>query len=360
MEKILTIVIPTYNMQDYLRRCLDSLLVPAEQLPLMEVLVLNDGSKDNSSSIAHEYQDKYPQTFIVIDKENGNYGSCINKALTVATGKYIRILDADDWYNTENLSSLISLLMNEESDVVLTDFDVHLPSKTIKVDSFFKKKNYVYPIEEAYEENKKEIWNVQMHSICYKLICFEGIEYHQTEGVSYTDKEWNSMPWVNVKTLRYIPVEVYQYNLSREGQTCDKKVFLKKIPEQIIGIRNCLLKADVLFCKVDDFHKQLLFETIAYRIQSLYHYIKVDVMDNPQFIIDFDKELVKRYPQYAELIETDVMRCYYPYRYIKKWRESDYASIPFLIKFSFLFVRKSVGLSKRMLNFFGLYQYERP
>lgn len=69
MEKILTIVIPTYNMQDYLRRCLDSLIVPEEQMKQLEVLVVNDGSKDNSSAIAHEYQDKYPGTFRVIDKE---------------------------------------------------------------------------------------------------------------------------------------------------------------------------------------------------------------------------------------------------------------------------------------------------
>ena len=72
MEKILTIVIPTYNMQDYLRRCLDSLIVPEEQMQRLEVLVVNDGSEDNSSAIAHEYQDKYPDTFRVVDKENGN------------------------------------------------------------------------------------------------------------------------------------------------------------------------------------------------------------------------------------------------------------------------------------------------
>ena len=72
MEKILTIVIPTYNMQDYLHRCLDSLIVPEEQMKHLEVLVVNDGSKDNSSAIAHEYQNKYPDTFRVIDKDNGH------------------------------------------------------------------------------------------------------------------------------------------------------------------------------------------------------------------------------------------------------------------------------------------------
>ena len=94
MEKILTIVIPTYNMQDYLHRCLDSLIVPEEQMKHLEVLVVNDGSKDNSSAIAHEYQNKYPDTFRVIDKDNGHYGSCVNAALKIATGKYFRLVDA--------------------------------------------------------------------------------------------------------------------------------------------------------------------------------------------------------------------------------------------------------------------------
>ena len=86
MEKILTIVIPTYNMQDYLRRCLESLIVPEKQMKQLEVLVINDGSKDNSSAIAHEYQDKYHDTFRVIDKGNGNYGSCVNRGLQEAKG----------------------------------------------------------------------------------------------------------------------------------------------------------------------------------------------------------------------------------------------------------------------------------
>ena len=78
MTKLLSIIIPTYNMQKYLRHCLDSLLVSDEMMDQLEVLVINDGSKDNSSKIAHEYETKYPNTFRVVDKENGNYGSCVN------------------------------------------------------------------------------------------------------------------------------------------------------------------------------------------------------------------------------------------------------------------------------------------
>ena len=124
MEKILTIVIPTYNMQDYLHRCLDSLIVPEEQMQRLEVLVVNDGSKDNSSAIAHEYQDNYPDTFRVIDKENGNYGSCVNRGLKEASGKYIKILDADDWFDPGAFNQLIIKLQSVDIDVVLTNYDI--------------------------------------------------------------------------------------------------------------------------------------------------------------------------------------------------------------------------------------------
>ena len=123
MEKILTIVIPTYNMESYLRKCLDSLIIDDKDLfERLEVLVINDGSKDASSAIAHEYQDKYPHVIRVIDKENGHYGSCVNQGLKEASGVYFRILDADDWFDTETFTNFISLLLTLDVDLVVTDF----------------------------------------------------------------------------------------------------------------------------------------------------------------------------------------------------------------------------------------------
>ena len=105
MEKILTIIIPTYNMEKYLDKCLTSLIIEDKKLmKLLEVLVVIDGAKDRSSEIGHTYQDKYPETFRVIDKENGNYGSCINRGLKEAKGKYVKVLDADDSFDNGNFS----------------------------------------------------------------------------------------------------------------------------------------------------------------------------------------------------------------------------------------------------------------
>ena len=131
--KLLSIIIPTYNMEPYLRHCLDSLIID-KGMDELEVFVINDGSKDRSSKIAREYQDKYPNTFYVIDKVNGNYGSCINRGLKEATGKYIKVLDADDCFNARALQDVIQRLMNIDTDVILTNYVIVRNEKT---ESFF-------------------------------------------------------------------------------------------------------------------------------------------------------------------------------------------------------------------------------
>ena len=99
--KVLTIIVPVYNTEKYIKRCLDS-LDNKETNPKVEVLIVSDGSKDNSIKIAKEYEKKEPNTFKVIEKENGGHGSTINKGLELATGKYFRVLDSDDWVDNKN------------------------------------------------------------------------------------------------------------------------------------------------------------------------------------------------------------------------------------------------------------------
>ena len=227
MNKLLTIVIPTYNMQNYLHRCLDSLLLPDKQMEQLEVLVVNDGSKDNSSAIAHEYEANYPNTFCVIDKENGNYGSCVNRGLKEATGKYIKVLDADDWFDTMNFEKYLRFLDTTDVDLVLSDFDNVSEDGTVQ-------KTHSYNIPEGQwriSELGDALYDMWMHAVTYRRAIFEGLNYHQTEGISYTDQEWIFLPMSRVKSLCGYPHVVYKYLVGREGQTVDPKVFAKNISQ---------------------------------------------------------------------------------------------------------------------------------
>ena len=115
--KILSIAVPCYNSEAYMEKCIDSLLVGGEEV---EILIVDDGSKDGTTEIADRYQEKYPTIVKAIHQENKGHGGALNTGGAAAVGKYLKVIDADDWVETENLPEFIRLLESCESDVVLT------------------------------------------------------------------------------------------------------------------------------------------------------------------------------------------------------------------------------------------------
>lgn len=119
MEKILTISIAAYNVADYIRGTLDSLICQ-DCMDDLEILVVDDGGRDETLQIVKEYEEKYPHSIFGIHKENGGYGSVINTSIRRATGKYFKQLDGDDWFETENLCDFVNLLRSIDADYVVT------------------------------------------------------------------------------------------------------------------------------------------------------------------------------------------------------------------------------------------------
>lgn len=105
VEKLLTVVVPAYNMENYLDRCLSSFIIKDEIMKYLDIIVVNDGSTDNTLSIALKYEDKYPNVFRVISKENRGHGSAINTGISNAKGKFFKVVDADDSVNSSSYKS---------------------------------------------------------------------------------------------------------------------------------------------------------------------------------------------------------------------------------------------------------------
>lgn len=235
MQKVLSLIIPTYNMERYLPKCLDSLILGDEEMmKQLEVLVINDGSKDRSSAIAHRYQSRFPHTFRVIDKENGNYGSCINRGLKEAQGKYIKVLDADDSFDNEGFKGLLEFLKYSEADCII--------SKTARItedDSLKSIIDYQLPTDRLFgiKELGAASDNMWMHCVCYLTENLRSIDYRQTEGISYTDQEWICRPMAIARHIAYYPHIVYRYLDGREGQTVDPSVWDKNFWQEIQGTR---------------------------------------------------------------------------------------------------------------------------
>ncbi len=225
-------------MEKYLHKCLCSLIIEDKSLfETLDVLVVNDGSKDSSSQIGHEYEKIYPGVFRVIDKENGNYGSCVNRGVKEAKGKYIKILDADDYFDSDGLSNYLKELSSIEADIIFSDF--------VKVDNKGNKRMYYsysnFPNNTVFPSSIIPFnINIWMHAVAYRTQLLHDIHYHQTEGISYTDQEWIFLPFNACKNASYINVCLYHYQVGRNGQTMDPKVFAKNIGQEVQGTLNMI------------------------------------------------------------------------------------------------------------------------
>lgn len=219
MEKLLTIVIPAYNMEKYLHRCIDSIIVESV-MDKVQVLIVNDGSKDRTSEIAHEYADKYPQYITVIDKVNGNYGSCMNAGLSLAQGKYFRTLDADDWYDSINYEKFVCELGKTDADLVLSQRVEHFEKskKNIEFDKNVILESDLNASNELWK-NTSILEQYQVQSISFKTEVIRLSGFSWSEKIFYTDTEFCYWPLKKVKTVRFSPYTVYQYDRARDGQS---------------------------------------------------------------------------------------------------------------------------------------------
>lgn len=212
-------------MAELLPRCLNSLTQPSLNEDL-EVLVVNDGSKDNSLEIARQYEQKYPGIVYAIDKPNGNYGSTVNKGIELATGKYFRICDSDDFYDNEQLTKFLKYLKNSDADLVLNDYVVDRE----KHHSLLKISN-VEPlvIHEMKNIDLSLLRNFAMHGLIVKTSILLKNNIKLLTGISYTDTEFCYYPLQYATTLSYIDYPVYHYQVGREGQTVNLSSQLRSL-----------------------------------------------------------------------------------------------------------------------------------
>jgi len=326
MEKVLSIVIPTYNMEKYLRKCLGSLIVSTAFLDKLEVLVINDGSKDDSLAIAQEYQSKYPNTFVVIDKENGNYGSCVNRGLKEATGKYIKVLDADDSFDTNNFEEFLDYLLNKDVDLVISDYCVVDMDDKVTETFSYELPDAVFRMSDLPKGIER---SMAMHAVTYKTENLREINYKQTEGISYTDMEWIFTPMTTVNKALYFNKVVYLYLVGREGQTIDYKVRLKSLNMEAIILKKMTISYNELYQNnlISSSKQDAKQYMDAFLIRRLVRFYNAYLLTYSKFLqddelIDFDSFLYNNSQQFYNVLDDLKIKQFgVNYRYIHEWRK---------------------------------------
>ena len=306
MEKILSIIIPTYNMAALLPRCLDS-LTASGVLDDLDILVVNDGSTDSSRAVAYSYAERYPQSIKVVDKKNGNYGSTINAALPLAVGEYVKVLDSDDWFDSQALAKYVAELksLEQEVDVSVTHFlMIHEGGRTETV----KYQNYgrePYTYGKVYNLDKVLgdgfIRYFLMHSLTYRTQLLRDHGYRQTEGISYTDIQWSSSPFFWARSIVFHDLVVYRYNMDREGQTMDPAVIRKSLPQlerMTMDLMDFYRKADM--SDLSEARVGFLRQYFKNRLRLL---VKTHLMDIPRR--EFDKEAFSSLDSWIQAVLTE-------------------------------------------------------
>lgn len=330
MSKILSIIIPTYNMEKYLNKCLDSLLI-SENQHFIEVLVINDGSKDSSLRIAQTYEQKYPNIFKVIDKENGNYGSCVNVGIRVATGKYVKILDADDCFDSISLEKFVKLLVSVDVDLFITNYrQVDENCTTKRLISYNIPSNQIISFDNICS-TKEFAHSVAMHAVTYKRENLLNIGYKQTEGISYTDEEWIFCPMSTVKTAYYYDIYLYNYLIGRPGQTVNPEIAIRNIGHTIIGLKTMLsskINLNGLSRPVGDYlDYRLNKRTCGIYRSFLLENNQLDLHD----LLELDNYIKNINPNLYLKSEYDCVHRFIPYRYIFNWRKKKYMKKKFFV-----------------------------
>lgn len=224
MQKLLTVVIPVYKVEAYINKCLDSLIIDPELMEKMDVLIVNDGTPDNSAEMSREYVKRFPGVFRQIDKENGGHGSVWNLGVKEAYGKYVKFLDSDDWL--ENLDTMVRKLEQTDADLIITSCIAHCPGDVLwKLEIKDMEFDRVYDADKFDWLGNRSHWNyIFHHCAIYKTEMFRQYLPLFLEKQPYDDVILCAAPIIGARTLVAWDLEVYHYLMDREGQSISAEV----------------------------------------------------------------------------------------------------------------------------------------
>ena len=304
MDKVLTISVAAYKVENYIETLLDS-IIEADRQSEIEVLVINDGSTDKTLEIAGRYEAGYPDTIRVIDKENGGHGSTVNRGIKEAKGKYFKTIDGDDWVEPEGLRKLVDHLKSSDADMVLTDYrECYTETGTTK-DIKREKTRQAIPQGETKDWTKTadKCERIQMHMVSFKTAILRENNIRLDEHCFYVDLEYVCFTLPYIKTVEYPDIMVYQYRLGRPGQSMTSES-LRKNYEQHIRVNLAIIES---YTHISDdipavrrHIEELLAEhtLLTYRILLSFGYSK----DKGERIKEVDTALQKGCPAAYEAI----------------------------------------------------------
>lgn len=234
--KLLSIGIPSYNSEGFMRKCIESLLPGGEEV---EIIIVNDGSKDGTAAIADEYAAKYPTIVKAVHQENGGHGEAVNAGLRNATGLYYKVVDSDDWVNEEAYLKIL----NKLAELVKTGDMVDMLISNYVYEKEGRKRKKVMQYRTAFPTDTVFTWDdvkflhvgqyILMHSVIYRTQMLKDCGLELPKHTFYVDNIYVYHPLPYVRKMYYMDVNFYRYYIGREGQSVQEEIMIGRIDQQI-------------------------------------------------------------------------------------------------------------------------------
>ncbi|MCI6867245.1 MAG: glycosyltransferase family 2 protein [Lachnospiraceae bacterium] len=308
MKKVLSISIAAYNVASTLKECVDPFM-KCDVLDELDIMIVDDGSKDNTAAIAQEYQKRYPDSIRLIQKKNGGWGSTVNTGIVNARGTYFKQLDGDDYYEPNALNEFVRYLKNQSSDMIISPY-VTYDSETGAV---ITTENCNPGCKTRMEFLLKDLdgFSPFMHSLSIKTELLRKGNIAITENCFYTDTEFVLKACNQVHTVSFFDLPVYYYRRATLGQSMSLDGFEKHYMEQykVIEVSLDYLKDFVKREEVKKIYDKLLVGTCFWQYLVML-YISV-TPEHKKNLISFDKMLKEKAPNYYEnihFVELDILR----------------------------------------------------
>lgn len=297
---VLSIVVPSYNVSKYLRHGVAS-LINQRNADKIEVLIVNDGSKDNTAEIGRELERlttvNGKSIVHLIDKENGGHGSTINVGIRAARGKYLKVMDGDDTVDSERFADLIDILENEDTDIILNDYleDWAGDNKIVEKKTYpFMAPKVQYKFEDlCYAGYGFDMWGPILSCSTYKTEMLKKADFYLTEKCFYVDMELNTYVAIACNTIKYYPMYIYRYLLGRTNQSVTKASYMKnvKLHEKIIfSIINILEKNKD---NISDLKRQYIINKIILTMVKSQYIITIEFYNNGKYFREFESQFKK-------------------------------------------------------------------
>ena len=250
--KILTFAIPCYNSQDYMEKCIESILPGGEDV---EIIIVDDGSKDKTAEIADRYAKEYPTIVKAVHQPNGGHGEAVNTGLRNATGIYFKVVDSDDWLDRDAYMQILDKLREfaaseRNVDMLLANYVYEKEGakhkKVMRQTGFPKDQMFTWSDIKRFHKGHY----ILMHSVIYRTKLLRDCGLELPKHTFYVDNIYVYKPLPSVKIMYYMDVDFYRYFIGRDDQSVNEKVMISRIDQQIKV--NKIMIEDVHIWKVNN------------------------------------------------------------------------------------------------------------